>query len=247
MPVPEVVRFRPRDGWSGVSPSTNLSVRFTTAMDHTTTERAFSAALPDGKAIVGSVRWAEGDTVLVLDPTTALPRGVGVVLAVAAGALSAEGVPLAAATSVTFTVAAPPASAPKRATVPATSSGWRWPLLGPITQYFGQSLTVYGFHQGIDIDGNTGDPVRAAHAGRVVVAGHYDDCGGLEVHIDHGDGVASWYRHLSRIDVAVGSNVEAGTVIGLVGTTGCALGSHLHFAVRIGSTFVDPLSYLPPR
>jgi murein DD-endopeptidase MepM/ murein hydrolase activator NlpD len=64
---------------------------------------------------------------------------------------------------------------------------------------------------------------------------------------DHGDGLASWYRHLSRIDVAMGTLVEAGTVIGRVGGTGCSLGSHLHFAIRKGSTFVDPLDYLPPR
>jgi len=57
----------------------------------------------------------------------------------------------------------------------------------------------------------------------------------------------SWYRHLSRIDVAVGQTVRAGTRIGLVGATGCALGSHLHFGVEVGTTFVNPLRYLPPR
>jgi murein DD-endopeptidase MepM/ murein hydrolase activator NlpD len=81
----------------------------------------------------------------------------------------------------------------------------------------------------------------------VKVAGYWDECGGLQVQIDHGEGVESWYRHLSRIDVAVGASVSGGTVIGRVGETGCAFGSHLHFAIRVNRTFVDPLRYLPPR
>jgi murein DD-endopeptidase MepM/ murein hydrolase activator NlpD len=245
-PVPEVVRFRPRNGWADVSPGADLSVRFTTAMNHASTEAAFTATILGSAAIDGSVQWAEDGTVLVLDPRTSLAAGARIQLQVSAGALSAEGIPIAAPSSVTFTVAAA-SPAPPKAPAATVAAGWRWPLIGPITQYFGQRLTVYGFHQGIDIDGDTGDPVRAAHSGRVVVAGNYDDCGGLEVHVDHGDGITSWYRHLSRIDVAVGATVEAGSVIGLVGETGCAFGSHLHFGVRVGSTFVDPLRYLPPR
>jgi murein DD-endopeptidase MepM/ murein hydrolase activator NlpD len=84
-------------------------------------------------------------------------------------------------------------------------------------------------------------------AGTVVVAGHYDACGGLEVHIEHGAGLTSWHRHLSRIDVAVGARVDSGAVIGAVGNTGCSLGSHLHFGIRDGEVFVDPLRYLPAR
>ncbi len=246
-PVPAVVRFRPRAGWTDVAPSADLSVRFTTAMHHASTETAFRATIVDGAEIAGRLRWAEGDTVLVLDPAERQPWGARVRLAVTDAALSDAGIPLAAPAAITFTVAPRPVVAtpnPARATAP---SGWRWPLLGPITQRFGERLTVYGFHYGIDIDGDTGDPVRAARAGTVVVGGRYDQCGGLEVHVDHGDGVVSWYRHLSRVDVTVGQAVAAGTVVGLVGNTGCSLGSHLHFAIRIGKTFVDPLRYLPPR
>jgi murein DD-endopeptidase MepM/ murein hydrolase activator NlpD len=124
---------------------------------------------------------------------------------------------------------------------------WVWPLLGPITQRFGESLTQYGYHQGIDIDGDTGDSVRAARGGTVTVAGTWDSCGGIQVHIDHGGGVESWYRHLSRVDVSVGSRVGAGAIIGAVGSTGCSTGSHLHFAIRDRGEFVDPLRYLPAR
>src|SRR4029453_10830530 len=177
-------------------------------------------------------------------------------LTVEAGARSSTGLAVSSPSSVTFTVSrepppVAPASKPRAASpktgVATPTSTWRWPHDGPITQRFGQSLTRWGYHYGIDIDGNTGDRIRAARAGRVVVAGRYDDCGGLEVHIDHGDGLVSWYRHLSRVEVRVGSRVAAGTVIGRMGATGCVTGSHLHFAIRRGTTFLDPLRFLPPR
>lgn len=256
--APAVVRFRPRGGWTSVSRFTAVSVRFTVPMDRASTERAFRAVV-EGHRLLGSVRWAEGDTVLVLRPTARLPYGASVELSVGASARSAQGMPLQDAKGIRFTVerrqpavrppAAPrPAPASQPALRPAAATTrWRWPLLGRITQRFGEYATRYGFHQGIDIDGDLGDRVRAARTGRIVVAGHYDECGGLQVHIDHGNGVESWYRHLSRIDVTMGARVAAGTVIGRVGNTGCSLGTHLHFGLRIGSKFVDPLRYLPPR
>jgi murein DD-endopeptidase MepM/ murein hydrolase activator NlpD len=247
MQHPAVVRFRPRDGWTGVAPSAALSVRFTQPMDHASTEEAFAASI-GAAPITGTYRWAEGDTVLVLQPASALIYGAKVQLSVAAGARSLAGVELTSAQSVTFTVEVRRVAAvPPAPPAPPTGSVWQWPLFGPITQGFGESLTQYGVHQGIDIDGETGDRVRAARTGTVVVAGHYDECGGLEIHLDHGDGLTSWYRHLSRTYVAVGARVKAGTIIGAVGDTGCSLGSHLHFAIRDGGTFVDPLPYLPAR
>jgi murein DD-endopeptidase MepM/ murein hydrolase activator NlpD len=254
--APSVVRFRPRHGWTGVSRFAALSVRFTSPMDHASTERAFTAHV--GKRLVGGrVRWAEGDTVLVLTPAAPLPHGARIVLSVDDRALAKDGSPLAAARSATFRVRSrpaaverPPAASPRapERSVPVTGSGgWRWPLLGRITQRFGQSLTRYGFHQGIDIDGVTGDPVRAARRGRVILAGRADACGGIQVRIDHGGGIVSWYRHLSRTAVRSGVTVEAGRTIGRVGDTGCSLGSHLHFAIARSGTFVDPLRYLPSR
>jgi murein DD-endopeptidase MepM/ murein hydrolase activator NlpD len=199
-------------------------------------------------AVVGKLHWAEGDTVLVLNPAKALPYGATIILAVDDGARSAQGATLAAPARVSFVVEAKPEPTPRPTPRPTPKpSAWRWPLIGPITQLFGQSLTQYGFHQGLDIDGDTGDPVRAARAGRVIVAGYADACGGLQVRIDHGGGITSWYRHLSRVLAHVGDRVAGGTLIGRVGATGCAIGSHLHFGIRIGSTFVDPLRYLPRR
>ncbi|HET9345325.1 MAG TPA: peptidoglycan DD-metalloendopeptidase family protein [Candidatus Limnocylindrales bacterium] len=249
--APTVVRFRPRHGWTDVATGAQLSVRFNLAMDHASTEAAFRAMV-GGTRIDGSVRWAEGDTVLVLRPARALPYGAVVHLVVDAGARSRSGAVLRSASSVTFAVAPRPApqATPRpapQATPKPRSTAWRWPLIGPITQKFGESLTQYGFHQGIDINGETGDAVRAARGGTVTVAGHWDECGGLQVHIDHGGGVESWYRHFSRVSVRVGQRVDAGTVVGAVGETGCAFGSHLHFAIRANRSFVDPLRYLPPR
>jgi murein DD-endopeptidase MepM/ murein hydrolase activator NlpD len=252
--TPRVVRFRPRDGWTGVSRFAALSVRFTEPMDHASTERAFRAQVGT-RRITGSLRWAERDTVLVLTPSSPLPHGARIVLAVDDGAKSKEGAALARGGSATFRVRARPAAAVRPPTAAPTpppprarqATAWRWPLHGRITQRFGESLTQYGFHQGIDIDGATGDLVRAARRGRVILAGRADACGGLQVRIDHGGGVVSWYRHLSRIDVATGVTVDAGRFIGRVGDTGCSLGSHLHFAIARSGTFVDPLRYLPRR
>jgi murein DD-endopeptidase MepM/ murein hydrolase activator NlpD len=247
--APAVVRFRPRDGWAGVSRFAAVSVRFTRPMDRASTETAFRAIV-GVRPVVGTYRWAEGDTVLVLTPASPLPYGARIALSVERGARTKDGATFTDVRSVTFTVlrrAAPIQRPPPHSGSARPSPGWRWPLIGQITQRFGDSLTQYGFHNGIDIDASTGDQVRAARRGRVVVAGSYDQCGGLEIHIDHGRGIASWYRHLSRIHVKEGTIVEAGTIIGRVGNTGCSLGSHLHFAIRKGATFVDPLLYLPAR
>lgn len=259
---PTVVRFRPIGGSVGVDRAANLSVRFSVAMDPVAAS-AFTASIDDAP-IDGTVSWAEDATVLVLDPTTDLPYGARVVLEVAEGARSADGVPLASPRAVSFTVEPKPTPKPTpepertprpTSMTPAPTAGpalepradWTWPLLGPITQRFGESRTRYGYHNGIDIDGSTGDPVRAARSGTVVVAGRYDQCGGIEVHIEQSDGLVSWYRHLSRVDVSVGDRVEAGELIGRVGNTGCSLGSHLHFAVRRDTRFLDPLDFLPAR
>jgi murein DD-endopeptidase MepM/ murein hydrolase activator NlpD len=244
--VPEIVRFRPREGWRDVSRSADVSVRFTRPMDHGSTEAVFTTTI-DGKALTGAFRWAEGDTVLVLRPARPFPYGATVELAVEHGARAIDGAILQAGARIRFPVEARPLPAPTSRATGAQTTAWRWPLIGPITQRFGESLTKYGFHYGIDIDGSTGDPVRAARSGIVTTAGHHDECGGLQVHVDHGDGFVSWYRHLSRVDVAKGTRVAAGDRIGAVGNTGCSLGSHLHFGIRKGKTFVDPLRYLPPR
>jgi murein DD-endopeptidase MepM/ murein hydrolase activator NlpD len=67
---------------------------------------------------------------------------------------------------------------------------------------------------------------------------------GNMVEVDHGAGLATRYGHLSEIDVQDGQWVEAGTLIGRVGSTGRSTGPHLHYEVRIDGVAVDPSRYL---
>ena len=124
---------------------------------------------------------------------------------------------------------------------------WQMPLIGPLTSGFGLLSIVNGKvgspHAGVDIKGNTGDPVKAAAAGRVVLA-QSTQLGGNTVLVDHGTGIVSGYRHLSEIKVKMGDDVNQGDVIGLVGSTGRSTGPHLHFDVRLSGVAVDPLSVL---
>ena len=126
--------------------------------------------------------------------------------------------------------------------LPLDQSGFMWPLDGPVTSGFGPRWGRS--HEGIDIDGVTGDPVVAAAAGRVIFAGPYAGYGNA-VAVDHGGGVRSLYAHLSGIAVGVGDDVAKGQLIGAVGCTGRCFGDHLHFEILIDGVPVDPLLYLP--
>jgi murein DD-endopeptidase MepM/ murein hydrolase activator NlpD len=117
----------------------------------------------------------------------------------------------------------------------------RWPLKGPITSRFGNRRL--GYHTGLDINGDTGDSVRAAEAGKITYAG-WDGNYGKIVRINHGNGVETWYAHLSAFKVSVGDEVDQGDLIGLVGSTGRSTGSHLHLEVRSNGNALDPLKYL---
>ncbi len=99
------------------------------------------------------------------------------------------------------------------------------------------------FHQGVDLDADYGDPVRAAAAGTVVAAA-YDGGYGNKVDIDHGNGYHTWYCHLSRIDVRPGQYVMKAEHIALVGSTGESTGPHLHYQVMLDGHAIDPTPYL---
>jgi murein DD-endopeptidase MepM/ murein hydrolase activator NlpD len=97
-------------------------------------------------------------------------------------------------------------------------------------------------HYGFDLASTANAPITAAAAGRVTYA---DDLGiyGLCVILDHGLGLASLYAHLSSIDVSVGDEVTQDAVLGYSGRTGLAGGDHLHFAMLVGETYVNPLEW----
>lgn len=116
------------------------------------------------------------------------------------------------------------------------------PAKGAWTGWFGEGRGSRR-HAGIDLDGDTGDPVVSAGAGTVVLAGAapagYSGYG-LMVLIDHGNGVQTLYAHLSRVGIEAGAPVAPGAYVGAIGMTGNVTGSHLHFEVRYGGRAVDP-------
>ena len=101
-------------------------------------------------------------------------------------------------------------------------------------------------HLGFDLAVTQRVPIGAAHSGRVVHAsdlGIYGNC----VVIDHGLGVQSLYAHLSQIDVKVGDQVKMDQLLGRSGTTGLALGDHLHFTVLVNGQAVNPVEWWDPK
>lgn len=125
---------------------------------------------------------------------------------------------------------------------PPSTAGYVWPLCGPVTSGYGRRWGR--LHAGIDIDGNTGDPIVAAKGGIVIYAGWRGGYGRLTL-VDHGDGVVTAYAHQSAIAVPEGEEVARGQRIGAVGNTGYSTGSHLHFETRVNGRPVDPLRFLP--
>jgi murein DD-endopeptidase MepM/ murein hydrolase activator NlpD len=125
----------------------------------------------------------------------------------------------------------------------------RQPLPGGLDQSSGFGVRVDPFfrrpamHTGLDFRGDSGDPVRSTAAGTVSHAGWQGGYGKL-VEIDHGNGLATRYGHLSEINVRVGQHIKIGQVVGKIGSTGRSTGPHLHYETRIEGDPVDPHKFL---
>jgi murein DD-endopeptidase MepM/ murein hydrolase activator NlpD len=125
----------------------------------------------------------------------------------------------------------------------------RKPLPGEIdtTSGFGMRMDPFlrapAMHTGLDFRGDYGEPVHATAAGTVTQAGWSGGYGKM-VEIDHGNGFATRYGHMSAIDVEVGQTVRLGQVVGKLGSTGRSTGPHLHYETRIDGDAVDPQRFL---
>jgi len=120
--APAVVRFRPRALTQDVERGATISVRFTMPMDRASTKPAFKVTV-GGKAIKGTVSFAEDDTVLVFKPASTLAWDTRVDVVVSTDARSADGVPLAKVADAAFRTEEKPAPPPAAPTSPAPSGG----------------------------------------------------------------------------------------------------------------------------
>jgi murein DD-endopeptidase MepM/ murein hydrolase activator NlpD len=122
-----------------------------------------------------------------------------------------------------------------------------WPANGWLTSTMGtRQDPVTGaedFHAGLDIAAEQGQPVYATAAGTVTTAEYHNSYGNL-IELDHGFGLETRYGHLSAFSVKKGQTVKRGDIIGRVGATGKATGSHLHYEVLANGRLVNPLKLL---
>lgn len=155
--------------------------------------------------------------------------------------------------------------------LPKPSAIFMVPAAGPLSQGYGRTAFAansdfYRFHNGVDIANIYGTPIVAAGDGKVIATGNSDrycpgGTYGQYIVIKHDNNLATLYGHLSLIKVTAGQNIARGDLIGYMGHSGLATGTHLHFTVYDSRTLeikqsrvcgllpyggsVNPLNYLP--
>ena len=139
---------------------------------------------------------------------------------------------------------------PDSTRTPTSTLQWPLPVAGTITSQFGHRVDPItgevSSHTGTDIACAEGTPILAAADGTVTVANSLDSWGGsygYYIQIDHGGGLETLYAHCSSICVTTDQQVQAGQVIGYVGHTGRATGSHLHLEVHVNGSRTDAMRY----
>ena len=139
---------------------------------------------------------------------------------------------------------------PDSTRTPTGTLQWPLPVAGTITSQFGHRVDpitgAVSSHTGTDIACAEGTPILAAADGTVTVANGLDSWGGsygYYIQIDHGGGLETLYAHCSSICVTTDQQVQAGQVIGYVGHTGRATGSHLHLEVHVNGSRTDAMRY----
>jgi len=132
---------------------------------------------------------------------------------------------------------------------PPSNATWITPVSGyRLTSAFGMRkhpvLGVTRMHNGIDMACAAGTPIYATRAGTVTKAAYQASGAGNYVSINHLDGFASIYMHMTHYVVSQGQSVSQGQLIGYVGNTGISTGDHLHFGISYAGTYVNPLAYI---
>ncbi len=122
-----------------------------------------------------------------------------------------------------------------------------WPVNGIFVSDFGPRVDPFTgavrYHQGIDISNSTGTPIHAPADGVVTFCG-WSGGWGLNMVIKHTDELSTRYAHCSRLEVAVGQNVQRGDIIARVGSTGRSVGPHLHYEVLRNGVQIDPEDFI---
>lgn len=122
-----------------------------------------------------------------------------------------------------------------------------WPVFGRVMSPYGSRTDPFSgegaIHTGVDLSASMGTPVRAAADGIVTHAGWSGRYGKLVI-IDHGNGMQTWYAHLSQFQVVPGQEIRQGQLVALSGRTGRATAPHLHYEIRVGGNPINPWPYL---
>ncbi|MFH1426077.1 MAG: M23 family metallopeptidase [Candidatus Kerfeldbacteria bacterium] len=217
-----------------IKPGDTLWILPTSGVSHT---------VKSGETLLGIANKYGADTEDILeynDMISAEDLIAGVEIVIPGGTQPAPPAPVPASTGSTqlasftqvFTGGTP---APNAA--PNYGTSLQWPTTTHrISQYYGYR------HTGIDVDGEFGDPIYAADSGTVTSAGWYGGYG-LQVVINHGNGITTRYAHFQKIFVATGQTVSRGQTIGEEGSTGWSTGSHLHYEVMVNGAFTNPFSH----
>ena len=131
---------------------------------------------------------------------------------------------------------------------------WQFPFISPTPDCENGSFGVRryhngiysgNYHKGVDLKSPQDRPIKAIQDGVIIIATTKFRLHGGTVGIDHGNGVSSIYIHQSKVTVKTGDIVKAGQIIGYVGSTGFAVGPHLHWGLYVNGVPVDPNVWVP--
>lgn len=114
------------------------------------------------------------------------------------------------------------------------------------TYYYGDKVISKSTHMGVDLASIKNAIIEASNSGIIAFTGYLGIFGNTVI-IDHGQGLFSFYAHLSTVTVDEQQHVKKGATIGRTGLSGLAGGDHLHFGILVGHKFVDPREWWDPH